>query len=56
MAGKNVVNGAQKCCDCAHFIPDPVKPGFGFCFGVLVAGERDPILSDKCGGRYFRPK
>ena len=45
-----------RCSDCRHFIPDPAKPGFGFCFGILIPESRTPVESEKCGGKYFRKK
>lgn len=49
-------NEMVKCNECEHYNPLESKPGFGTCFDVEIPGNRDPKDSQKCKGKYFKPK
>jgi len=44
----------MKCRDCFHY--KEANPNKGRCFGVEIDGNRDIKDSDKCKGKYFKPR
>lgn len=44
----------MKCRDCEHY--KPVDDQKGDCFGAVIEGNRDPKDSEKCLGKFFRPR
>ncbi len=45
----------MKCEDCVYY--KRVDAEYGTCYGVRIRGDRDPVKgSDKCRGKYFKPR
>lgn len=44
----------MKCRDCANY--QEIDEAKGTCFGVEVEGDRNPKDSEKCQGKFFKPK
>lgn len=44
----------KRCRDYDHY--KPIDDEKGDCFGVEVSGNRDPAESEKCGGKFFKPR
>lgn len=42
-----------KCKECVHYKPFDEEQGF--CFGVLLHGDRDAHESEKCRADHFTP-